>query len=281
MTFKLSRAAAALIWATVFFFSPLTYGQQFTQDNRQIDNSEVSSSKGRLNALSTERFEKKVFIGVKGELPYRMLSPKVITPGKKYPLVITFHNSSRIGNDNQGQLEPLARIWLRDEIYDKYNCFVIAPQFNRRSSEYVKDKDGRLTAVGSSDVKLVIELIAEAEREYPVDRNRIYLVGYSMGASTAQNLLSMAPGNFAALVSIAGVPDFSNIGGIRGKKIWLIHGKKDLDNLYQGSEALYGKLKGDSGLSFTSFEQLDHHNIMIPYLLNEDIPGWLFAISGQ
>ena len=140
------------------------------------------------------------------ELPYRFLLPQNVDGKKKYPLIITFHNSTRIGHDNENQLEPLARIWLRDEIYSRYNCFVIAPQFGERSSNYSENNEGILTSKPSENVLALPELIKKITTEYPeIDKNRIYLVGYSMGASTAQDLLNIAPETFAAIVSL---PEF-------------------------------------------------------------------------
>ena len=65
-----------------------------------------------------------------------------------------------------------------------------------------------------------------------------------MGASTAQDLLNIAPKTFAAIVSIAAVPNFSNLNTIRNKKIWLIHGGEDNENPYAGSEVLYKNSRG-------------------------------------
>lgn len=249
--------------------------QTYQEDSRTIDSCELFATKKLMNDLNTVNFERKIYKGVIS-IPYRLLVPKKVLPKKKYPLVITFHNSSRIGNDNESQLEPLARIWIRNDIYKDFNCFVIAPQFNRRSTEYVRGADGITTSLPSDDVREILKLLEEAEKKYPIDRHRIYLVGYSMGASTAQDLFSMEPDKFAALVSIAGVPSFTNIRQLKSKKIWLIHGKKDADNPYIGSERLYRMLAGNKRLLFTSYGNLDHNNIMIPYLLNEDIPKWLF-----
>jgi predicted peptidase len=97
-----------------------------------------------------------------------------------------------------------------------------------------------------------------------------------MGASTAQNLFCMKPDKFTALVSIARVPDLSHPDEIRKKKIWLIHGKQDTDNPYSGSGRLYEILKGNRQLTFTTFTHLEHNNIMVPYLLTDEIPRWLF-----
>ena len=123
----------------------------------------------------------------------------------------------------------------------------------------------------------MLELIKNVEKEYPdIDKDRIYLIGYSMGASTAQNLMNIQPDQFAALVSVAAVPDFSNLRKINKKNIWLIHGEKDTDNPYIGSVELFNKLSSDPNLVFTTFTHLNHNNIVIPFLLTEEIPKWLF-----
>jgi len=200
---------------------------------------------------------------------------------KKYPLVITFHNSTRIGTDNERQLEPLARIWLLPNIHLKYQAFVIAPQFQIRSSNYYPDSVQHcLISKPSEDVHLLLDLIREIKSKYPqIDTNRIYLVGYSMGASAAQNLMNIAPETFAAMISIAAVPDFVNIKGISQKPIWLIHGRQDHDNPYEGSKRLYRTLKGNRNLLFTTYNKLDHHLITIPLLRTPQIPAWLFSRS--
>ncbi len=149
-------------------------------------------------------------------------------------MVIALHNSSRLGDDNERQLEPLTRIWIREEIYAKYEAFVLAPQFKERSSNYV-DEAGEKVSKPSKDITVLLNLIKEVEKEFQdIDRNRIYIIGYSMGASTAQNLLNLEPDHFAAMVSMAGVPDFSNTRAIMTKPIWLIHGKRILIILMLG-----------------------------------------------
>ncbi|WP_205945616.1 carboxylesterase family protein [Pedobacter frigiditerrae] len=174
-------------------------------------------------------------------------------------------------------MEPLSRIWLREEIYAKYKCFVLAPQFDKRSSNYSENEDGVLISKPSEDVAMVLELIKTLEKEYPnIDKSRIYLIGYSMGASTAQNILNREPKIFAGMVSIAAVPDYSNLKGIKNKNIWLIHGQKDIENSYKGSVELFKRLKKSKKTIFTTFLELDHNNINIPFLLNEEIPQWLF-----
>lgn len=255
-----------------------SYAQIHVVEDKTIDSVEFSGTRKILNDLPVDKFQKKIFVNGSSTIPYRILIPKDVQ-AKKYPLVITFHNSSRIGNDNQNQLEPLARIWLRENIYNDFNCFVIAPQFNERSSSYHQENSGILTSTPSNDAREILKLIEEIERTYPVDKNKIYLVGYSMGASTAQNILNINPKKFAALVSIAGVPDFSNLKKLKNNNIWLIHGREDIENPYIGSAELYARLKNNKNLFFITFNNLQHNNIMIPYLLSDEIPKWLFKTS--
>ncbi|WP_316820370.1 PHB depolymerase family esterase [Pedobacter gandavensis] len=233
-----------------------------------------------MNNLSTDRFQKRTYEGNNKELPYRLLLPKDYKTNEKYPLVVTLHNSTRIGKDNEKQLEPLSRIWIRDEIYEKYKCFVLVPQFSERSSNYVENENGIFTAKPSKEVYEILDLIKNLQNEYTnIDSNRIYLIGYSMGASTAQNMMSISPAQFAGLISIAAVPDLSNLKELKHKNIWLIHGQKDTENPYAGSKAFYENLAGSKSITFTTYSELNHDNITIPFLLEESLPKWLFKLN--
>jgi predicted peptidase len=274
------HAAKSAITLLLFLLSNLLYAQQ--EDNRatQVDSATFAHNRKIVNSLNTSPFEKGLFKTEQNTIPYRFLSPKNNKKGEKYPLIITFHNSSRIGSDNENQLEPLAKIWLRDTIYEQYQCYVLAPQFSKRSSDYKKNEEGVLFSEPSDDVAALLKLLKKIEKEHPnIDKSRIYLVGYSMGASTAQNLLNLEPHKFAAIVSIAAVPDISNLKKLNRQNIWLIHGKLDHENPYVGSEYLYKKLSHNKQVNFTTFTNLDHNTINIPFLITDEIPNWLFKKS--
>ncbi|MBU0940369.1 MAG: phospholipase [Bacteroidetes bacterium] len=254
-----------------------TFAQTKEFRETTVDSLTFVNNRNSVNNLNTDFYVKKTFTKKNIQIPYRLLKPKNNSSDQKYPLIITFHNSTRIGNDNENQLEPFAKIWLRPEIYNKYQCYVIAPQFSKRSSNYKQNIDGIQISKPSEDVFALLELIKNIEEEYPnIDKNRIYLIGYSMGASTAQNLLNISPNKFAAIVSVAAIPDFSNLKKISKKNIWLIHGEKDDENPYMGSLELFNKLFLNKNLTFTTFSNLNHNNIVIPFLITEEIPKWLF-----
>ena len=254
-----------------------TFAQKKEFRETIVDSLTFVNNRNKVNNLNTDFYIKKTFTKKNIQIPYRLLKPKKNSSDQKYPLIITFHNSTRVGNDNENQLEPFAKIWLRPEIYTKYQCYVIAPQFSKRSSNYEQNIDGIQISKPSGDVFALLELINNIEKEYPnIDKNRIYLIGYSMGASTAQNVLNIAPNIFAATVSVAAIPDFSNLKKLSKKNIWLIHGEKDDENPYIGSIELFNKLFLNKNLIFTTFNNLNHNNIVIPFLITEEIPKWLF-----
>lgn len=265
------------LFAFLFMFANTFAQEKFVVDTK-IDDNLLTLTKNRFNDLPSAAFEAKVFNYGSDSIPYRFLKPKEEKKGQKYPLIITFHNSSRIGSDNEKQLEPLTKYWLQPKTREKYPCYVIAPQFSERSSTYTTDNNGNMTSSPSPKVEKILDIINLTIKENPnIDTNRIYLVGYSMGASTAQNLFVMNPSKFAALVSIAGVPDLSNTKAFQNKPIWLVHGAKDTENPYKGSVTLANKLANDKKLLFTTFSNLDHNNITAPVLLVDQLPNWLFS----
>ena len=265
-----------ILLCSFLFCSGLSTAQQHLTKNEGIDSLTAVQVKAKANELSGAAFLKGFYTSGTTKLPYRLLLPPAGATGQKYPLVIILHHSGKIASDNEAQLDPLAKTWLRETVRKRFPAYVLAPQFAQRSSNY-HPENGILVSKPSADVAAVLELISSLEQQYPdIDRSRIYLMGYSMGGSTTQNLMSLAPQRFAALVSIAGVPDVSALQAFQHKPIWLIHGQQDDDNPYSGSVYLFQKLKGNKQLLFTTYSQLNHGNITVPFLQSDAIAEWLF-----
>lgn len=243
------------------------------------DSTQTVAAKKALNQLSDHDFLALSFkYAANLVLPYRLLTPLTKDPLKKYPLVITLHNSTRIGTDNKNQLEPLARIWLADNIRKKYQAYLLAPQFSRRSTEYSLDAArGILTAKAQPELVAVLELIDSLKKNYPIDEQHIYLVGYSMGASSVINLLNLKPNAFTAAVAIAGVPNFEAVKPLQKVPILLIHGSEDTENPFAGSVQLFKELSPGANVQFWEYTGRTHDNIVSVGLLGDKIPNWLFG----
>lgn len=242
------------------------------------DSSSLAAARKYFNTLPDGDYETKLYVAGNGTtIPCRLLKPAVPASGKKYPLVITLHNSSRIGNDNQRQLEPLARIWLDKQIRNSYPAFVLAPQFARRSANYVTDSTGAIVSgIPDPDLLQIIPLIDSMKKQYSVDADRIYVVGYSMGGSSALSLVAHTHSVFAAAVAIAPVAEMDSVTALKRVPVWLIHGMEDTENPFAVSERLYREAGADAPLLFWQVKHATHNNIVAPELLSGKIPAWLF-----
>ncbi|MFN0254324.1 carboxylesterase family protein [Pedobacter ureilyticus] len=251
--------------------------QQTKIKTLSFDSTAFASKRKELNSLGVSSFVKLNHEANGFKLPYRLLAPKKITAGAKYPLIIALHNSSRLGTDNEKQLEPLTRTWLNDEIRTRFPAFVLAPQFETRPTQYVANETfGVITATPQENLSVLISLIESLIKNPQIDTKKIYLIGYSMGGSTVQHLLSQKPNWFAAMIAVAGVPDVSSLQNIKNKPIWLIHGRKDDENPFNGSDKLFKQLKGNKKARFTIYENLDHNTITFPLLDTDELAKWLF-----
>ncbi len=265
----------------IFCYCLLTALPLFAQKSEvktlSFDSAAFAAIRKQLNSLDSKPFEKLTYNTTGTVLPYRLLAPKEIKSGTKYPLIIALHNSSRLGTDNENQLEPLTRTWLTAEMRAKFPAFVLAPQFETRPTQYAFNETYQvMTATPQKNLQALLQLIVEMSNNPQVDPKRIYLIGYSMGGSTVQHLLSQKPTLFAAAIAVAGVPDFSNLANIKTKPIWLIHGKQDDENPFSGSQKLFEQLKGNAKARFTIYENLNHNTITYPLLTTDELAKWLF-----
>jgi len=242
------------------------------------DTATNTAIKRALNALPYDDYLANTFLCKDSTtIPYRLLSPLNNEPSQKYPLIITLHNSSRIGTDNTSQLEPLARIWLDENNRTKYPAYVVAPQFATRATTYTFDQQRQIpTSKPQPPLLAILDLVDSLKKNHNIDENRIYLVGYSMGGSSVIDLLNIRPSLFAAAVAIASVPQFENTQELRGVPIWLIHGSDDAENPFAGSAQLYRAISEQQKTRFWIFEHRTHNNIVSPALLGTVIPEWLF-----
>ena len=95
-------------------------------------------------ALSADDFVAGTFTASDGTtLPYRLLAPAHIEPGRRYPLVVQFHGSGAIGTDNRAQIERdfAARAWAIPAIRARHPAFVLGaaipdPQRQLRRSRH-------------------------------------------------------------------------------------------------------------------------------------------------
>lgn len=187
--------------------------------------------RGLVAAVDLQQFAEGRFIARDGTvLPYRLLSPARIEPGVRYPLVLQFHSSGGIGTDNRGQLDAMAKAWALPANRARYPAFVLVPQFPVRSANYDDPVNPR-SAIAAPALDAALQLLEEIRVREPIDPDRVYATGFSMGGSAAWLSPVLRPGRFAAIVPIGGIaPADDAADALHGLPILAMHGDADTEN---------------------------------------------------
>ena len=112
----------------------------------------------------------------------------------------------------------------------QYPCFVIAPQCPAEEKWVDADWDADSHIMKDKPavpLDVSIELVHQMLKEHPIDRARIYVVGYSMGGFGAWDCIERWPDIFAAAVPVCGGGDETKAGRIARMPIWAFHGALD------------------------------------------------------
>ena len=200
--------------------------------------------------LTADDFRAGVFTADDGTtLPYRLLAPARLEPGRRYPLVVQFHNSGAIGRDNRAQIEAdiSARAWALPTIRARHPAFVLVPQFPVRSADYDDPRAPRSAHAGPP-LEAALAMVAAIANEHPIDPDRIYASGFSMGGSTTWLAALERPGLFAAAVPIGAIaPDRRLAGKLTALPLLVLHGDQDDENPIQSDRDMVAAIRSAGG----------------------------------
>ena len=165
-------------------------------------------------------------------IPYRFFKPEVQN-NSLLPLVIALHGAGERGNDNKKQMgfHRLATVWVDSLNQLEHPCFVIAPQCPEEQKwvdiDWGSEKYNFNSTPMSNELATVSNLIDSLIEQYPIDKNRIYLTGLSMGGFGSWYLLINNPNRFAAAIIFSGASDPEMACEIEDIPIWNFHGDID------------------------------------------------------
>jgi poly(3-hydroxybutyrate) depolymerase/lysophospholipase L1-like esterase len=186
-------------------------------------------------APSSSRFVRRSHTTAQGTLPYRLYYPYKYNPATKYPLILSLHGAGERGIDNQAQIivHRLAEIWAEDSMQARHSCFVVAPQCPADPAKWVNVAAwtnvfySTQSMAESNQLVIARSLLDSLIREFPIDTNRQYVTGISMGGYGTWDLIARSPGRFAAAVPMSGGLDTSKVSAMRNMPIWTFHGAVD------------------------------------------------------
>ncbi|MBN1998121.1 T9SS type A sorting domain-containing protein [candidate division KSB1 bacterium] len=181
-----------------------------------------------------EKFEKSTHTFQGTTLPYRLCKPDGYNPSFLYPLVLALHGAGERGTDNEIHilLHRMATSWADSVNQKKYPCFVLAPQCpegNDWNDYNHENRDAyRVDEVPNSNEMLtVVDMLDSLIAVFPVDTNRLYVTGLSMGGYGTWDVISRYPNKFAAAIPMSGGGDSTVVDRIKHIPVWNFHGEKD------------------------------------------------------
>jgi predicted esterase len=142
---------------------------------------------------------------------YAIYTPKDYDPAKKYPLLVMLHGGSANGNLFLGVVLGNNMNWKE---YDKHLWDEYAPRWSPELIVVAPDGFGHVMWrwMGEQDV---LDVIADVQKHYAIDPERIALGGLSNGGVGAYNIGMRHASRFSIVTPIAGAPSWLQYAGGR------------------------------------------------------------------
>jgi predicted peptidase len=252
------------------------------RQKRQADkNSKASEEDGDegVSEAMLKLYEAREFKGV----PYRLLKPIDLenNPNKKYPMVLSLHGAGGTGTDNVRNLREQNEVLAEEALRRKHPCFVVVPQsigFWRTPamSEHYTDESiakmppdwkdtvsrhkKRLQSPEGACLDRVYLLLDALAKEFPIDTDRVYVLGHSGGGFGTWTSVADQPNRFAAGLSSAGwlAPWFdANI--VKDVPLWSFQGAKDKTSQVSQGNSTFERMKSiGANMKFTEVANIGH-----------------------
>lgn len=179
---------------------------------------------------------------------------------KRWPLILYLHGKSLRGNDLQLLKNYGLAALLEKDL--RIPFIVVSPQCP--GDKMWTDEEDQLLA-----------LLHRVSSSYPVDPERIYLTGHSMGARGTWSLASRHPEKFAAIVPLADGPsDLAWAKPLKNVPVWTFHGTKDDLAPFERTQQFVEALKREGAeVKFTPLPERDH--FILDTYENREIYDWL------
>lgn len=235
------------------------------------------------------RYEPACFASTFGPLLYRWLRPlgwqatsSEEDDGRRFPLVVFLHGAGERGDDNVAPLVHGTAAFSDPTRQQRDPCFVVVPQCPAddfwASLEHVHEPT-RLAPEPRRPLQQVLELIHHAQHAWPIDSQRIYLTGLSMGGYGSWDLLLRYPTLFAAAIPICGGGDClaPHCAELAQLPLWIFHGDQDDIVPVQRSREIVQALRDHGGSpQYTEYVGGGHDSWSETYA-NPVVLDWLFA----
>ncbi len=223
------------------------------------------------------------------ELPYQLYLPANMDKSKEYPVLLFMHGLGSVGTKGEHTSQAVAQIVKNIASSQKYKneVIIIAPQHPKgekwvnvdyKPGTYDFDK----TPI-SKYLKAAKELFDYAFDELPIDTDRVYGYGNSMGAFATVYLAMTYPELYAAIVPVAGGYDASKASLIKDIPSWFFHGDADTTVNIKGANNLVKNLQdlGSTNVKYTVYKGVGHatQGCFVAAANTPELLDWMFSQS--
>lgn len=202
------------------------------------------------------------------DLPFALYAAKDLNAAQPIPLILALHGRSQ-NNENGKQVGGWMKSFAKEDNFKKNPCIVLAPLCYQ---PYGGSGGGWSDKPGVEAVALVKELM----KSLPIDKERIYVVGHSMGGFGTCHLINTEPRLFAAGIAVAGCTGPETAGTFKRVPLWLFHAADDPTVEVKYSQALAEALRRDKECKYTEYPT-GGHGIMGKVFEDAETHTWLFA----
>ncbi len=153
-------------------------------------------------------------------LKYNLFTPANVDTTKTYPLVLFMGDATTVGEDvTLPASKEGAQVWITDQWQAEHPCYVLVPQF---TTVTVNDQYQI-----SDEVDIVMRLLNSLNSELPIDTDRIYTTGQSMGGMLSVYFDVAYPKMFAAAIFVDSHWDKARFDSlVKHKFIYFISGEQ-------------------------------------------------------
>ncbi len=240
-----------------------------------------------LEAFSPGSFDDDGF-----KLPYRLMSPNVEEGSdEKRPLLVFLHGFGERGDDNQRQLIHGGAMFASSDFRERHRAFVLVPQCpagNQPGSDdpliwslFLRPTNGSVPlgtdlppAPPMHAVRALVDHLVET---LPIDPDRIYVSGLSMGGYATWEMAAREPDFWAAAAPICGGGNPAWGARLTKLPLWAFHGDADTAVPVERSREMIAAINSAGGQAIYTEYPGEGHGSWNPTFASRQVWDWLFA----
>ena len=214
---------------------------------------------------------------------YRLFLPKPFDSKHSYPLIIWLHGWGDRGDDNVSHLMHMETTIYGEGDEHASPFFVLAPQCSRTPSRnWLTPLEARSPSNNVAESRdmldVTLQLLDHVQQQYPIDKEKITVVGISSGGSACWELQYRQPQRFAAVVPLgAGAAQEKMFGSLLATPIWAFHALHDPDVPIEGVSKTIAALKARGAVAHLTTTNDHHHDCWTKAFGEHDLLNWILA----